>query len=78
MTLIYSLLMIAVGLAVLAVGIDAIVSVTRRPCWHTSPTRPMLSAIETVDRRQAQLPYVGVDRRKAGTDALKQEERRAA
>lgn len=57
------------GLAVILtlVCLDAVISVSRRPTW--SRVKVSLQLVDTIDRRQMQLPFVGVDRRLIGTAA---------
>jgi hypothetical protein len=57
----YLLALCGVGLALLAVAVEAIVSVTRKRPWPTAPSRLVL--VETLDRRRQALPFVGEDRR---------------
>lgn len=54
------------GLAVILilVCLDAVISASRRPTW--SRAKVSLQLVDTIDRRQMQLPFVGVDRRVAG------------
>jgi len=64
MQTIYLCSLIGVAVAILAVMIDAVVSVSRKPKWGESGAR--LLVIEAEERRTMQLPFVGADRRSAG------------
>ena len=66
MSLIYLAALVAVAGTILALALDAVVSVSRKPSWQVATGR--LALVETVDRRSHQLPFVGVDRRR-GEDA---------
>ena len=61
----YVLVLIGVALMVLAGLIEAVIAVSRKPDWQSKALTPRLSLVSTDDRRSAQLPYVGVDRREA-------------
>ncbi len=66
MSTIYLLALAGVGLAILMATAEAVRSVSRKPQWSRSVfAKPSLQAVETIDRRQAQLPFVGKDRRKS-------------
>jgi len=52
------------GLAVILVCLEAVIAVSRRPTW--SRAKASLRLVDTIDRRQMQLPFVGVDRRQTG------------
>jgi len=57
---IYVMLMCGVALAIVATVVDAIASVHRKAVWAvSSPT------VAFVERRTQNLPYVGIERRKA-------------
>lgn len=68
MSMIYLVALVGVGIALLLVTVEAVRSVSRRPEW----SRPVFAKstfrlVETVDRRQSQLPFVGTDRRGPAT-----------
>jgi hypothetical protein len=72
----YVMALVAVFVALIALIADAVVSVSRQPHW-TLVQRPRLTVVPTVDARQQDMPFVGRERRRAGT-AVADEERRIA
>ncbi|MGE5115060.1 MAG: hypothetical protein ACM3N6_01070 [Betaproteobacteria bacterium] len=75
----YVLTLAGVGVAVLALIWDAVISVSRKAPWEA--TRPDLSVVATQERRAQDLPFVGRDRRGADADSAEgeaQDERRVA
>ena len=58
---IYFIAMCAVGIALIAAAIDAVLAVSRRPRWDA--LRPSLIAVTTEERRTQDLPFVGTERR---------------
>ena len=60
----YLLALCGVGVALLAVAVEAMVSVTRKRPWPTARSR--FAVVKTVDRRHQALPFVGQDRRTDG------------
>ena len=66
MSTLYVIALAAVFVALIALIADAVVSVSRRPTW-TLVQRPRLTVVPTVDARQQHLPFVGRERRRAGT-----------
>lgn len=66
MSIVYLLTLAAVGIAVLALLIDAVLSVSRREDWQ-APTRALKAGGET-ERRHRRLPFVGRDRRALAVD----------
>lgn len=82
MSLIFVVALAAFALLAIVIMIDSVRSLWQKPVWaQKSEPQPHLQVIENVDRREQQLPFVGADRRDAGT-ALEQDEtvelRRAA
>jgi hypothetical protein len=59
--------LIGVAAALVALLADAVLAVSRKPRWGS--LRQELRVVETVDRRKQTLPFVGVDRRTAATEA---------
>lgn len=57
------LALVGVGLAIVALTLDSIVSVSRKPRWSEGIARPMLRVVPVVERREQALPFVGADRR---------------
>lgn len=78
MSWIYGLLLLGVGVAVLAAAIEAMLVVTRRPRWPTGSTSRPLTLVETSDRRQETLPFVGADRRKPSGPSREEDQRLVA
>lgn len=66
MSLIYLLALVGFALVMLAVMIDAVMSVSRKPSW--TENRVALREVVTVERRIQTLPYVGIERRAGGVD----------
>jgi hypothetical protein len=58
----YLVALAGVALVVLAVLFEAVTSVARRPKWGAHRHR-YLAPVVTSDRREADLPFVGADRR---------------
>ncbi|MFN0183888.1 MAG: hypothetical protein ACKVQR_08730 [Aquabacterium sp.] len=71
-----------VAAMILASLAGAVRSVSMRPIWATAGAAnigaPRLAVVETVDRRQNQLPFVGQDRRTANQGSGESQERRTA
>lgn len=66
MSLIYLLALVGFALVMLAVMIDAVMSVSRKPSW--TENRVALREVVTVERRIQTLHYVGIERRAEGVD----------
>jgi len=62
MAAIYLASMVLVAIAILAVCVQAVVDVSRKPAW-AKPVEQRLTMVVTEDRRKQQLPFVGQDRR---------------
>jgi hypothetical protein len=82
METLYLVLMLGVTLAILATMFEAIKAVSSKPIWERTSQQPAF-----VERRKQNLPYVGVERRKAnraakagaaGTGAAVEKERKVA
>jgi hypothetical protein len=73
---IYLVALIVVALALLAGLAEAIWSVSRKPTWGEAA--PELTLVETVERRQQNLPFVGRDRRRAAVKAQPEVDKAAA
>lgn len=63
MSTIYLVTLIAVSTIVLGVLLDAVISVSRKPTWSANGSK--LHLVPTLDRRTQDLPFVGVDPRRA-------------
>lgn len=61
MSIVYLVALAAVVVVFFGVFLDAVISVSRKPVWPHSDHK--LSLVETVDRREQQLPFVGQERR---------------
>jgi hypothetical protein len=76
---IYLIALVAVGAIIVCATVEAVLAATRKPCWEL-PRRPALGAVETVDRRRQDLPFVGQERRRdriAARDAGRQADKAA-
>jgi hypothetical protein len=65
MEVLYGLLLFGVAVMLLAGVVEGVLAVSRQPVWQSTrfPTRAVLTAVVSIDRRDEQLPFVGVDRR---------------
>ena len=59
---VYLIALVGVGVSILWLLVEAVVSVSRKPCWETQVFRS-LTLVPTEERRKEQLPFVGVNRR---------------
>jgi hypothetical protein len=64
LTAVYLVALVGVAVSILWVLADAVMSVSRKPHWETQVFRSV-TLVPTEDRRKQNLPFVGVDRRKA-------------
>jgi hypothetical protein len=64
MSSLYRLVLAAVAFPVLAVVIEAVISVTRKPQWHVQRFAPAAAT----ERPSQRLPLVGIDRRAQDAD----------
>ena len=65
MSTIFSLSIVLLSVAMLAVMLDAVIVVSRKPSWLVEAKDAVpLAVIDGLDRREGRLPFVGVDRRK--------------
>ncbi len=69
MSVIYLLALVAVGLAIAALTLESVLSVSRKPRWAHPIAGPSLRVVATADRRQHDLPFVGPDRRQSAVAA---------
>jgi hypothetical protein len=69
MSTLFSLAIVLLSVAMFAVMLDGVVSVSRKlsGALETSGTK-QLTVVERIDRRQGLLPFVGADRRKSAID----------
>jgi anti-sigma-K factor RskA len=77
MGLIYVVALSAFAFLAIVIMIDTALTLATKPVWARVPkhqSRPMLAAVETVERRQQQLPFVGVDRRRKDSSVEQDEQ----
>lgn len=65
MSVIYLFALAGVGLAIVAMALESILSVSRKPRWAEDIARPTLTVVPVVERREQHAPYVGAERRRA-------------
>lgn len=65
MSTLYMIALLCVAVVILAVMLDAVVAVSRKPKW--GPSQPTLMVVSTSERRGPELPFVGLDRRRPST-----------
>ena len=80
MSLVYALLLAAVGVIIVALAVAVVRRLSTPPAWHRAPAslRPALVPVETEDRRRQSLAYVGRDRRATEAAPRGADERRHA
>jgi hypothetical protein len=80
MPILYAVLLFAVGLAILAITVSAVISVSRPMDWsrHDASRARELHVVDKADRRVSQLPYLGHERRGGAEHDDAQEIERAA
>jgi hypothetical protein len=66
MSTIFLLALIAVTAVIVAVLLDTVIAVSRPASWESGA--PRLFAVQTVDRRTHDLPFIGTERRGAAQD----------
>ncbi|HET9208269.1 MAG TPA: hypothetical protein VFO28_18660 [Burkholderiaceae bacterium] len=62
MSAVYLVALVGVGVSILWLAIDAVISVSRKPQWETLAPRT-LTLVKTEERRTQPMPFVGADRR---------------
>ena len=67
MSIVYLVALTAVCVVFLGVLLESLVSVARKPVWPSTPHT--LTLVQTLDRRDQQLPFVGHERRDAEAEA---------
>jgi uncharacterized membrane protein len=67
MSLFYVVALVGVALMLLALIVDAVWSVSRKPRW--GDVRVRLTVVETIDRRTQKLPFIGAERRRSAQAA---------
>ena len=72
---IYFFALVGVTVIILAVMFDSILTVSRPAKW--ARYEPALMAVETVDRRTQEVPFIGSERRDAAEAALAAEQEAA-
>jgi hypothetical protein len=68
LSIVYLVALAAFCVVFLGVLYEAVVSVSRKPVWHSH--MPRLALVDTEDRRRQQVPFVGQDRRLPGADVV--------
>jgi hypothetical protein len=74
---VYLVALVGVGVSILWVLVDAVMSVSRKPNWEKQVFRS-LTLMPTEDRRKQDLPFVGAERRKSRAASADEEARKAA
>jgi hypothetical protein len=74
---VYLVALMGVAVSILWVLVDAVMSVSRKPRWEAQVFHS-LTLVPTEDRRKQDLPFVGVDRRKARAAHASEEARKVA
>jgi hypothetical protein len=70
MSILFSIAIVLFSVVMFAVMLDAVVSVSRKPIWVLESRNVVpLTVIDGVDRREVQLPFVGVQRRQTAAVA---------
>jgi len=64
---VYLVALVGVGVSILWLAVDAVISVSRKPRWETFAPRS-LTLVRTEERRTQSMPFVGADRRKSPGD----------
>ena len=75
MSAVYLVALLGVGISILWVLFDAVISVSRKPRWETFAART-LTLVKTEDRRTQSMPFVGAERRRTPGNAGYNEEGR--
>ncbi|HEX6722470.1 MAG TPA: hypothetical protein VF107_12945 [Burkholderiaceae bacterium] len=65
MSAVYLVALVGVGVSILWLALDAVISVSRKPRWETFAPR-VLTLVHSEERRTQSMPFVGADRRKSG------------
>lgn len=67
MSAVYLVALVGVGVSILWLLLDAVISVSRKPRWETFAART-LTLVQAPERRTQSMPFVGAERRKAEGD----------
>ena len=67
MSAVYLVALVGVGVAILWLAIDAVISVSRKPRWETFAPRT-LKLVHPEERRTQSMPFIGSDRRRPSGD----------
>jgi len=62
---VYLVALVGVGVSILWLAIDAVISVSRKPRWETFAPRT-LTLVKSDERRTQSMPFIGADRRQSG------------
>jgi hypothetical protein len=74
-SVVYLVALVGVGVSILWLAVDAVISVSRKPRWETFAPRA-LTLVHPKDRRSQPMPFVGADRRVPSGDTRFDEEGR--
>ncbi len=75
MSAVYLVALVGVGVSILWLALDAVISVSRKPRWETFAPR-VLTLVQTSECRTRSMPFVGAERRKATGDTGYDDEER--
>jgi hypothetical protein len=64
---VYLVALVGVGVSILWLALDAVISVSRKPRWETFAPRT-LTLVQTPERRTQSMPFVGAERRNTTGD----------
>ncbi len=67
MSAVYLVALVGVGVSILWLALDAVISVSRKPRWETFAPRT-LTLVQTPERRTQSMPFVGAERRNTTGD----------
>lgn len=67
MSAVYLVALVGVGISILWLLFDAVISVSRKPRWETFAPRA-LTLVKAQERRTQSMPFIGAERRKSSGD----------
>jgi hypothetical protein len=77
LSVVYLAALLGVGVSILWLLVEAVLSVSRKPRWESQTFRT-LTLVTPTDRRTRDLPFVGAERRQAAAEADEEADRKAA
>lgn len=77
MSAVYLAALVAVGLSIVWLLVDAVLSVSRKPRWEVQTFRS-LTLVHRTDRRTQDLPFVGAERRHQEDTTSHEDDRKVA